>query len=228
MIRDAVLDAWALLQPVHCVGCGADDRAVCARCREALIPRTTQHRAGALVVASALRYEDQARHAILAFKEQGRTDCARVLAKALAASILELSTDADLIVPVPTSRSAFARRGFDPVRLLLSRAGFRSVRALETTRDSSSQKALDVAARARNRANALAATRRLDGKRVLVVDDVLTTGATVAEAARALSAAGAVVVGAATLAFTPRLLPVRDKTPAGDYGGGKGARMTAW
>ena len=112
--------------------------------------------------------------------------------------------------------------------LLLTRAGFGPLKALENVRESTAQKGLDVSGRASNRAGAFAATRRLDGRHVLLVDDVMTTGATVCEAARALSEAGANVVGAATLAFTPRLLPVRDNRGEEDYGGGKGARMTAW
>jgi len=170
------------------------------------MPNVTQHRAGNLEVLSALRYEDHARSAILAFKEHGRTDVARPLGRALAASILPLLPAADLIVTVPSSRSAFSRRGFDPVAMLLGKAGYSRVSVLEHTRESGVQKALGVDERAANRGGALAATRRLDGSRVLLVDDVVTTGATLSEAARALSAAGAVVTSAATLAFTPRLL----------------------
>jgi ComF family protein len=228
MMLPAILDAWAILMPVDCAGCGAPDRGICASCRSRLVPRVTQHRAGAIPVASALRYDDETRRAILAFKDHGRTDVAKVLAAALSASVSAAASDADSIVAVPSSRAAFARRGYDPVRVLVSRAGLVALRALEHTRDTGAQKALDADARAANRRGAFAATRRLDGARVLIVDDVLTTGATVSEAARALSAAGASVVGAATRAFTPRLLPVRDKHVPEDYGGGKGARMTAW
>lgn len=210
MILHALLDALAIVLPVECAGCGAPDRALCDSCGQRLVARITHHRVGELVVVSALRYDDEARRVILAIKEHGRTDTARTLAVALAASIAEVAHEADDIVPVPTSREAFARRGFDPVQLLLRRAGYRGLAILENTRASSTQKALDVGSRASNREGAFAATRRLDGRRVLIVDDVLTTGATVREASRALSAAGATVVGAATLAFTPRLLPVRD------------------
>jgi ComF family protein len=214
MILAALLDAWSLVVPVECAGCGECDRALCGSCRDRFVPHLTQHRAGGVAVVSSLRYEDEVRRAVLEFKEHGRTDVARVLASALAASIAGLSGDADDIVPVPTSRSAFSRRGFDPIQLLLRRAGHRGTRVLENTRDAGPQKALSSEARSENRFGAFAATRRLDHHRVLIVDDVLTTGATIAEAARALSAAGATVVGAATLAFTPRVLPVRDNRPA--------------
>ena len=209
MIIDALVDAWSILLPVECAGCGTHDRALCSACRELLRPQVTQHRAAQLTVLSALRYEDQARRAILAFKEQGRTDVSRVLARALAASMAPLLPAADVVVAVPSSRGAYSRRGFDPVRLLLKRAGFEPLKALEQVREATAQKALDAGGRASNRVGAFAATRRLDGRQVLLVDDVLTTGATVCEAARALAAAGASVVGVATLAFTPRLLPAK-------------------
>jgi ComF family protein len=215
MILAAVLDAWSLVMPVECAGCGECDRALCEPCRGRFVPHLTQHRAGGVTVLSALRYEHEVRRAVLAFKEHGRTDVARVLASALAASIAGMGPDTDDIVPIPSSRSAFSRRGFDPVQLLLRRAGRRSTRVLESIREAGPQKALNSEARIQNRLGAFASTRRLDDRRVLIVDDVVTTGATITEAVRALSAAGATVVGAATLAFTPRVLPVRDNR-AGD------------
>ncbi|HWR86117.1 MAG TPA: ComF family protein, partial [Rhodoglobus sp.] len=70
---DAVLDAWAVLFPVECAGCGAPDRAVCAACRVALHPQPTPRTTpGGLVVITALRYEGEVRRMVLALKEQER------------------------------------------------------------------------------------------------------------------------------------------------------------
>lgn len=225
MIRDAFRDAWAVLFPVECAGCGADDRSLCAECRRALIPDVTP-RVGpdGLRVFTALRYETAVRRVILAYKEQGRTDVAAALAAPLAAAVAATCGSAPAtLVPVPTSRGAFRRRGYDPVRLLLRKAGLRHEPLLAAARGTGIQKRLSVEERAENLCGAYVARRHLHGLRVVLIDDVLTSGATLGEAARAIRAAGGEVVGAATLAFTPRLLPFRDKSPGEDYGGGKGA-----
>lgn len=229
-LRDAFRDAWAVLFPVECAGCGADDRSLCDDCCRALIPDVTA-RAGpdGLRVHTALRYETVVRRVLLAYKEQGRTDVAAALSAPLAAAVAAArgaplaGAPAATLVPVPTSRAAFRRRGYDPVRQLLRRAGLRHEPLLVAARGTGIQKHLSVEERAANLRGAYVARRHLHGRRVVLVDDVLTSGATLGEAARAIRAAGGEVVGAATLAFTPRLLPFRDKSPIEDYGGGKGA-----
>jgi predicted amidophosphoribosyltransferase len=92
------------------------------------------------------------------------------------------------------------------VELVAQRAGLRTARLLVTARATADQRGLDRDARRRNVAHALGA-RDAAGLRVLVIDDVLTTGATLEEAVRALRAGGAEVVGAATIAATPRRAP---------------------
>jgi ComF family protein len=216
-LRAALLDAWALLMPVECAGCGASDRALCPSCRIALAGRPARHPLpDGIPVFSALDYAAVVRAAILAYKENGRTDVARALARPLRAAIDEALRSTDRpparaspveVVAVPTSRRAYRRRGYDPVALLLRRAGVRCVSELRVVRDSAQQKKLGVEERAANRRGVLAARRRLDGRSFLLVDDVMTTGATLSEAARALRAAGAEVVAAATLAHTPKRHP---------------------
>lgn len=214
---DAVLDAWAVLFPVECAGCGAPDRAVCVDCRAALTsdptPRTT---AGGLTVVTALRYEGVPRRVLLALKEQERLDVATALSRPLAAALAAARPGAAELTPVPTSRAAYRRRGFDPVALLLRRAGYRPVRVLRHTRSIGRQKTLGAAERAANLRGALAARRPLGGRRFVLIDDVLTTGATLDEAARAIREGGGEVDLAICLAFTPRLLPIRDIAERGD------------
>jgi predicted amidophosphoribosyltransferase len=213
VVRRAALDALAVVAPVDCAGCGAGDAVLCPACIAATARRPVvavlPAEGGELVVRSALRYEGVVRSSILAVKEEGRTDAARLLGPALRAAV-----DAALaaitppgpveLVTGPTSRRAYRRRGYDPVVVLLRGAGYtHPARVLEHARRSGVQKALDRAARAHNREGSLRARHPLPGRRFLLVDDVLTTGATLTEAARALRAGGAEVSGAAVLAFTP-------------------------
>lgn len=218
----ALLDALAVLSPVSCVGCGRDDRVLCGGCRgdlrAAVTVRPLASQSGVLPVHTALIYGSVVRASILALKESGRTDLAGALAvplrEAIAAARLVAHVEGGaagggssepILVTVPTSRSAWRRRGYDPVRVLCRRAGYRPVRALEHARATRRQKTLGVEERARNLVGSLRARRRLDDWRVIIVDDVLTTGATLLEARRALGEAGAEVVGAVALAYTPRL-----------------------
>ncbi|MEO8095149.1 MAG: phosphoribosyltransferase family protein [Pseudolysinimonas sp.] len=225
-LRAALLDALALLSPVECAGCGADDRSLCADCRGALAADVTQRFTGGLRVHSALEYGGRARRVILAFKEQERTDVAAALAlpfaAALRAALAAAALGAELAL-VPTSRAAWRRRGYDPVLTLVRRAGGAPSRVLLPARASRAQKSLGLAARAANRSGAFVAARPLTSRRFVIVDDILTSGATLEEAARAVSAAGGEVVGGATLAFTTRLLAFRDIGAEQDYGGRKGA-----
>jgi ComF family protein len=227
-LRDAVLDALAVLLPVECAGCGADDRAICRDCRVALEPAARVRELGdGLRVWAGLGYEGVARAAMLALKRDGRTDAARALAPALAAAVhgaragvlagREAAQPFEtplVIVPIPGSRRAYRRRGYDPVRLLAARAGVGSTRVFAPARPHAAQKTLGVAERERNLRGVFRVRRTVAGRRILLVDDVVTTGATLREAARVLREAGAEVVAAAVVASTPRRSGLADDAPS--------------
>ncbi len=197
-LRAALLDALAVLLPIDCAGCGAPDRSICERCAAALDgPPIESLTPAGLVVRSALAYEGVARQLVLALKEHNRTDVATPLAR----HFTTLLPAALTLVAVPSSPLALQGRGYDPVRLLV-RAPL--LRALEVAHAGVAQKSLGVDERAANRAGSLRARCSLAGLRVAIVDDVLTTGATLDEAARAIRAAGGEVDHAVTLAATPR------------------------
>lgn len=212
VVREALLDAWAVVMPVECAGCASPDRALCADCRIRLTPDPTWHRLpDGTAVVSALDYSGTVRQAILALKEQGRTDVAGALAAPLGAAIGAATELAGRPPPelalVPTSRSSFRRRGYDPVAMLVRKAGFSHNAVLRHARSTAQQKTLDVASRSINQAGSLRAPRPLGGRRFILVDDVMTTGATLGEAARAIREAGGEVVGGVALAHTARLFP---------------------
>lgn len=206
-LADALLDALAVLFPVDCAGCGEPDRTVCDGCRAALVPHVQRFALpDGTPLAAALPYEGVARAVVVALKERGSGGLAQSLAPALAAAVESLATGPPVwVARVPPSRAGLRRRGFDPVAMLAARAGLPVLpRALTVARAGGEQKRLGVEARRVNREGALAAVRPLGGMRVLVVDDIATTGSTLVEAARALRSAGAEVMGAAVVARTPR------------------------
>lgn len=207
-------DVLAFLFPVPCAGCGVEGRLLCAACASALHAEVaTRAVPGVGAVASALRYEGVPRRALLALKEQGATGVAAALAVPLAASVTAALVEGQdaVVTPVPGSRRARRRRGYEPVRVLAGRAGIRLTPLLTAARPRAEQKGLDVAARAHNLDGVFTLVRPVAGLRVVLLDDVLTTGATLAAVAATLRAGGAEVVGAAVLADTPR----RDGRSAG-------------
>lgn len=202
LVRAALADALALAFPVECAGCGEPDVALCPACRAALVPRVvTRTLGGGLVVRSGTTFDGVPARLVRALKEEGRTGLARPLAPLLAAAVARAGPLA--FVPMPTSRAAMRRRGYRVVDLVARRAGLQVAPLLTYVRTTADQRSLDLAQRRRNVEGSLRATDAA-GLRVVLLDDVVTTGASLEEAARALRAAGAEVVGAATVAATPR------------------------
>lgn len=146
------------------------------------------------------RYAGARRQAILAVKERGRADLVAPLAQALAVGVHRLLSWGIIetpltIVPAPTRRSVARRRGGDPVTRLAAAATARhpdvtvvaALRMKALTRDSVG---LGTAERERNVAGRVQLRGRRPHTEVLLVDDIVTTGATAGESVRILSAAG--------------------------------------
>ncbi|AXI77795.1 ComF family protein [Peterkaempfera bronchialis] len=225
---DALLD---LLLPGRCAGCGSDGGQLCTRCRAALETapghpvRPDPPPPGLPPVYAATEYAGPVRGLLLAHKERGALRLADPLGRALATAVHAAAADGLtgrapiplLLVPVPSARRAVRARGHDPVHRLarvaareLRRAGVpgRAAAVLRPVRPVADQAGLGAADRRRNLAGALAvrpgAAAGLRHRQVVLVDDLVTTGATLAEAARALGAVGAQVPVAATVAATAR------------------------
>ena len=224
MLRDA-LD---LLLPRLCAGCQAGGGApldcglcgLCARLVSWPLARTHLPNPcprGLPPLTAAAPYEGVIRAVLLAHKESGRLALVGPLGTALASAVTQHARLLDrrrplALVPVPSARSAVRTRGHDhALRLarsaatVLTAAGLPSYAdpVLMPARRVADQSGLDHAARGRNLAGALRMRRAVPGP-VVVVDDVVTTGATLAEAARALTAGGCTVVAAAVVGATQR------------------------
>ena len=203
LLLEALLE---LLYPSKCVLCGklldGNETNLCSSCRRALQPFTGKAAKPALTssVTVAYAYEDPLRQSLLRYKFQGRSYYAGAYGAMLGMQILREHW-------VPVSRKRRRKRGYDQAELLAKATarelGRRAEPLLEKFRDIPPQSGIQDAAR--RRANVLGVYRMrpgaaVQGKRVLLIDDILTTGATLGEAARVLMQAGAGEVQVAVLA----------------------------
>ncbi|MFF2331122.1 MULTISPECIES: ComF family protein [unclassified Streptomyces] len=202
-----------LVLPVSCGGCGSPRTDLCEECRAELyggVPRRVRpvpEPMGLPVVHAAAAYENAVRAVLLAHKERGVLGLSGALGRALAGAVRAGAGQAGvsaplLLVPVPSTRRAVAARGHDPMRRIalaaageLRRGGIRArvVAVLRQRRAVADQAGLGARQRLANVTGALGVVaggeRLLAAGQVVLVDDLLTTGASLAEAARAVEAA---------------------------------------
>jgi predicted amidophosphoribosyltransferase len=205
MLLGALVD---LVLPVSCLGCGVGGTAICTSCADRGAPIwVSQHPP----TVAAGEYDGLLRAALLGYKERGRRDLTRPLAEYLAGSVAEFVREgaAPALVPVPSSRRAARARGGEHLlpltRFAARRHRLRMVQPLKLTRAVRDSAGLSSPDREANLAEAMTAVRPFERRQsAVIVDDIVTTGATLREAERALLLAGWTVLGAATIAATPR------------------------
>ena len=231
--QQPVRELLELLLPRRCAGCGASGAGCCASCRRGLnatrpfsaVPQPCPSDFPPCWAGAP--YAAPAREVIIAWKDQDRADLSRVLAPLLARTVRVAvrgsptwaqqfdRVGAAVAVPVPSRAAGTRVRGRFPVsevlRLLSDRTdgrGLRQVSALGYVRPVRDQAGLGHHDRARNVDGAMRVSSRLGprlvGLPVILVDDIVTTGSTLAEATRAVRLAGAGPVLAVTLAATER------------------------
>ena len=192
-------ECWGRLRLIgawRCRSCGvpfemdAGDGVICGACAAEPPP---WDRARAAVV-----YDDGAKDLVLAFKHADRTDLGRALAQMMAGAGADLLDEADVIAPTPLHWMRLAQRGYNQAAMLSARlAAMRGLAhaptALRRVKRTPKLAVASVSKRQRTLSGAIAPKRglALNGARVLLIDDVMTSGATAAARARALKAAGA-------------------------------------
>ena len=222
LLRRAAGALLDLLYPEHaaCLCCeralGEDEQdglcPACVRALERLELRQLQREEqgeteplppGIAYVHAAYPYTGQARSLILKLKFERQRPAAVPLARAMAALP---AGEEELLVPVPTTKRRLRERGFNQAQVLCSLLagtwGMPMEEALVREDDRTAQSTLSGQSRRANLTGCMRALTSVSGRRVLLVDDVYTTGSTAAEAARALKEAGAASVGVIVAART--------------------------
>lgn len=224
MLRNLGRDLLTLIWPTECVGCGLENRDFCAICL------TEVHSLGPLLQGETLLgigtpvfaygvYDGPLRSLLVAYKHEGRVGFVRHLAPLLGEGVRAAMKSHGgvsplLLVPVPSRASRVRERGYHHLDELLraalrrqSASRSRILHALKPQRGRTGQVGLDVAGRERN-ASLLSVRRSkiamLRNRDVVLVDDVITTGATVRAAKNALEQAGARVISVVSLCVATR------------------------
>ena len=205
-----------LLFPPRCVFCGkllpGGTRDICPRCQRELpwLEGAQAEQTGEFftLCVSPLRYQDQVRESIRRYKFKGRRGYHKAYGRLVAQCVHDhLAGRYDLITWVPLSDKRRRERGYDQSFLLASAAALElgevAVETLRKDRNTAAQSGLE--GEAERRANVLGAYSPVDpelveGRRVLLIDDVVTTGSTFSECARVLRGMGASEVLCAALA----------------------------
>lgn len=208
-----------LALPPVCAGCGTEGFAICPACLPALHSRVALPPGTPLGVAEGppeplLQLEwcspfaGTARRALHALKYQGERRLAAPLGAAVAERWRRAGAGGELLVPVPVHEGRRRERGYDQAALITeaaaARLGVPWRAAVVRTRATTAQYRLDRRHRASNVADAFAlapgSRTAVAGRWVVLVDDVVTTGATLCASARALLDGGATAVSAVTVA----------------------------
>lgn len=192
-----------------CASCGApisDEADFCLRCQRSDFAFRMNR--------SALLYDGAARELVYSLKFGGKKYIGKLLGAMMSDAFLRFGMEADIAVPVPMTAEEIKKRGFNQSELLAAETGKRLslpvLPALIKAKETVPQKELGGRERAENLKGVFTAaySEWIRGRKILLVDDVFTTGATADECSRTLLAAGVKSVSVLTAAVTKERLPV--------------------
>jgi predicted amidophosphoribosyltransferase len=199
-------DLHDVLFPARCIGCRVLNKGLCPRCSLHWRLNTIESHVGGLSIFSSLHYSSVASHVLLAAKEDGVREADELLVGALRQALRNSMTsheNVSVLVPIPSADRANRKRGrFFMGELVKKVATSESLvvwNALEHRRKVVDQTQLSVPERHSNLLGAMriAGTAKM-GRGIILVDDLVTSGATLSEAVRTLQAGGMPVLGAIT------------------------------
>lgn len=215
-IRDKLLD---LLFPPRCAFCRRllreNERGMCRQCGKSLpyVPQGARIESIRHVrfCVAPLYYEGSVRDSLLRYKFHGITAYKDIYARLLADCVRDGGIDCDMVTWAPLSKRRLRKRGYDQARLVAETAAALldkpCVRTLEKWKDTPPQSSLDGAEKRKANAAGVyrcAAAEKINGKTILMIDDIVTTGSTLAECAKMLKGAGAKEIYAAAVASAHR------------------------
>jgi len=189
--------------PSKCAVCDALGPNICEDCRQVLTPFPHGFQRGPVFGRAATYHSPGVSELLVSFKERGQSALVSDLGELIAPLVAELAafSESVYLVPAPSRSENFARRGFTP-SVVLARAisnqaaNARVLNALVLAKNVRDQVGLSSLQRHANLAGSMSLNQKVAGKSCFVVDDICTTGATLIEAWRVLSVAGANVLGA--------------------------------
>ena len=208
-------DCWsnfAWIDDAKCARCGYPFSTEITVCADALCPVCASGNCEPDWIRSACIYDDVSRSAMLPFKHGGRIKYACFMSRAMIWALRDVNVDADVVMPVPLANRRLFKRGYNQATLLarpiahalgggVDDDSVRRKHRPDMGHKNSRERALNI-----HGVFSVASPDKIRGKRILLVDDVMTTGATFCELRRALLRAGASAVYGVTFCRVARVV----------------------
>lgn len=206
MLNGSLID---LIFPSRCAVCDRSGSNLCDSCRDMVFIEPKEFLVAELPVFTVTKYTNEVSKLLVALKEKGQSALVVELAQMMQPAIENLPESETLryLVPAPSRPENFAKRGFHPTSLLANalanrHPGLRVLNCLRFSRSVLDQVGLSANQRLANLSLSMSLNQHVSGRVCYLLDDVVTTGATAAEAKRVLTIGGATVAGVLALSYS--------------------------